>query len=212
MEIGKEIKRWGYDWYIIDSNEETTVLMMKDVLSEEEIKKYTNDKIMLYEKYVRYSDNIRCNEWNKSFIFILLNGEFLKQNPDLAEEINEIRLPKKEEIESLEDYKIRGASTLYWTCTPYEDNDDSRIRRAFSVYSYGDLGDHFVDSGGAVRPAVTIATSTLQTKKDGGENLFGEKNIPDKFEFKEVEDAAHYEIKAKINEIIDYLRMQNKEK
>lgn len=209
MEIGKEIKFCGYDWYIINQYEDNVVLMMKDILSEEEINKYIkNDPIMVNGSCVRYNDNIRHNEWGLSYIYRILNGEFLNQNKELKENIIEIRLPKKEEIEEL-DYEIRQANDWYWTCTPYESSNEHYIKSVWRVGSSGSLGYSYVNySGGSVRPAVVLKSSTLESLESGDETPFGERTLPAKSEIKNTMNEVEHLLEDKINEILEYLGEQ----
>ena len=210
MELGKEIKFCGFDWYIINQYEDNVVLMMKDILSEEEINKYIkSDPIMVNGSCVRYNDNIRHNEWELSYIHRVLNGEFLNQNKELKENIIEIRLPKKEEIEEL-DYEIRQANDWYWTCTPYETDNEHYIKRVWYVDSSGglDFGNYVNFPIGSVRPAVVLKSSNLESVISGNKTPFGERTLPAKSEIRNTMNEVEHLLEEKINEILEYLGAQ----
>lgn len=227
MEKYSVINFKNLDWYVIDIDEinGTTRLLLKDVLNEERIKKYVEDEWYRNGSCVRHTYDVRPPfNWDKSYIKNVVLPNFEK---DLGIEC-EATLLTKEEVESLPD-EIRRCNNWYWTKTNASDETD-KYAYAFFVVNDGLVYDFNVNYDyNSLRPAVSIASSALlksedkeQTetdiledkenamisnlKEDGGKNPFADLKS---FEFGEFEDAAHYEIKVKINEIIKALKESN---
>lgn len=110
--IGSVVNYNGYDWIVIKEGDDIT-LMMKDCLSEDEIKElFENDDIDDDDHYcVVFNHDQSNNDWCSSHIRTVLNGKFLdkfnksdlnlmKTNYDEDKYSNDyIRIPTLREIE-----------------------------------------------------------------------------------------------------------------
>ena len=143
-------------WIVIEETDEEVKLLLKNILDEERIEKYSDDEWYINEKYVVHTSDIRAPfNWDKSYIKNTILPNFLK---DLDVDGN-IDLLTKEEVENLPE-EIRGSNDWYWTKTNYE-NDD-RYARAWFVSQYGVLYGYGASSTSCgVRPVITISKSNF---------------------------------------------------
>lgn len=144
-------------WIVIEKTDEEVKLLLKNILDEKRIKKYSDDEWYINGKYVAHTSDIRPPfNWDKSYIKNTILPNFLK---DLDVDGN-IDLLTKEEAENLPK-EIRKSNDWYWTKTNYEDSN--RYARIWYVGSVGtvysdDVGN--ADSVG-VRPVITISKSNF---------------------------------------------------
>lgn len=153
-----EINFKGLDWYVLDTNEDKTKLLLKNVLDEERIKKYADDDFMINGHDVRHQDNIRPFDWDKSYIKNVILPNFIK---DLGIEC-EVDLLSKEEAEGLTE-EIRECDDWYWTKTPYSSSSNF----AWNVNSSGfvNYGNNVYSANG-VRPVLVISTTLLVSEDE----------------------------------------------
>ena len=152
-----EIKFQGLDWYVIDFNNDEVKLLLKDVLDEERIKKYSDDDFMINKHEVRHQDNIREFDWDKSYIKNTILPNFKN---DLNIEC-EVDLLKKEEVENLQD-EIKKCNDWYWTKT----KNSSNAYDAFFVISSGYvyyIGNAYDACG--VRPVVVLKSDIFLSEE-----------------------------------------------
>lgn len=117
------IKFSNLDWFIINRDEESYTLMLKNRMTKEQIKKHFTQQGMVDSDYdVRYSFT-NNNDWKESYIRLVLNTSFiydldkenmLKMNDDY------VRLATKDEVGNMsEEMRKVDDKYGYWTMTPY---------------------------------------------------------------------------------------------
>lgn len=160
--IGDVIKFSNLDWFIIDQDEDSYTLFMKECMSPELVKKHFTQKGMVDEDYdIRYSFT-KNNDWKESYIRLVLNTSFvydLDQDNLIEMDGDYVRLITKDEIEKLP-LKIRKVNHKYgyWTMTPYS----ASTNNAFYDYTYGNInGNYTVLNTSAARPVVKIKRSVI---------------------------------------------------
>ena len=152
-----EISYKGLRWIVIEEIDEEVKLLLKNILDEERIKKYSDDEWYINGKYVAHTSDIRPPfNWDKSYIKNTILPNFLK---DLDVDGN-MDLLTKEEVENLPK-GIREIDDWYWTKTNYE--NDGRYAMAWFVHCGGGVYGYDVDSAGivGVRPVITISKSEI---------------------------------------------------
>lgn len=153
--IGDVMSFSNLDWYIIDEDDETYTLFLKETLSDKMIKKHFTQKSMIDEdgdvKY-SYSDN----SWENSYIRLVLNTSFIDElDKEQLIKMNDdyVRLIEKDECEKLL-VEIRRANRSYWTMTPNP--------TGAGVFYFGHTGGYWGDSysfrviGFGVRPVIRV--------------------------------------------------------
>lgn len=161
QKIGDEIKYNNFEWFIINEDENSYTLLLKDVL-EEKIVKEMFEKYDLLDKNcdVIFSKNIKNNNWKDSMIRFILNTEFynkfnkgdllemktiLNFDDEEEESIDFVRLIAENEARLLSK-KILKSSKMNWTMSPgYFDGDYALdwvllldgVLGYFGVVSYG---------------------------------------------------------------------------
>lgn len=161
-----EIQFKGLDWYVIDIDGDNVKLLAKEVLTEDQIKKYADDDFMISGNEVRHSDCIRLDDMEKSYIITTILPNFIK---DLGIEAKATLLTK-EEVEELPD-EIRQCNDWYWTKSRY--GYYSGYCHAWVVYSYGTVNNYYLTNTYAVRPVLYLS-SNLITSEDTGQTACSE--------------------------------------
>lgn len=155
----KEIKFKDLEWYVLEENEDTTKLLLKDVLDEERIKRYCDDEWYINGYEVRMSENIRTGlKWEDTYIYKTILPNFAK---DLNLDKESITLLNEEEALNLPD-AIRSCDEWYWAKTVIEDNTYSYF--AIVNDNDGSLDNNASNSGG-VRPCLNLKSSILNQEK-----------------------------------------------
>ena len=153
------IKFSNLDWFIINQDEESYTLMLKNKMTPNMIKKHFTQKGMVDSDYdVRYSFT-NNNDWKESYIRLVLNTSFiydldkenmLKMNDDY------VRLATKDEVENMsEEMRKVDDKYGYWTMTPFSSNATSVWR----VSTNGDVGASDASntySNDGVRPVIRV--------------------------------------------------------
>lgn len=182
-----KIKYKGLDWYVLDTNEETTRLLLKDVISEEKIKEYADDEFMIDDYEVRHQDNIRNFDWEKSYIKNVILPAF-KEDLEIDGEVDLLTV---EEANELPD-NIRTNCSCYWTKTAY--SSDATL--VFAVASGGCVYYSIVYNTNGVRPVLNIS-STQFLSEDARGTLATEKI--EKLEPCEISSASHFDNESTFN-------------
>lgn len=165
------VKFGNLEWYVIDEDNTSYTLFLKDKFSPEQCVKYFDNSLLDDDKDVLFNMLYENNWWSDSPIRMALNSEFLKDleltDMELMEttvEINGqsratedyVRLITKNEVEELP-IEIRKCSGEYgyWTMSPshfyYWGN-----AYEFIVTSAGALSNYIVYNGYGVRPVIKI--------------------------------------------------------
>lgn len=174
--IVDEIKYNNFEWFIINEDENSYTLLLKDVLEEEIVKE-------MFEKYdlldedcdVIFSKNIKNNNWKDSMIRFILNTEFYNKfnksdllemktilnfnNKEEKESVDLVRLIAEEEVELL-DKKILKSSKMNWTMSPgFFDGSNAY---EWSVGTNGSLNNYYyVTFGYALRPVIRVRKGAI---------------------------------------------------
>lgn len=198
----KTIEFKDLEWIVLEENEDTTRLLLKDVLDEERIKKYSNDDWYIDGCYVAHSDNARPPfDWNKSYIKNVILEEFKK---DLDVDC-EIDLLSREEIENLNN-EVKQCNRAYWTKSDASDEDD-RLSYAWNVIRNGSLSSNLVDIDFCgLRPVIILKSKYLTCDNEvvkGKLDLFEEQSIKEL----DINTSTIDDIINKINEIIKKLEL-----
>ena len=156
-----------YNWYVIDEDDDTKTLFMKDKMSSKEIEALFDDEFLDNDKDVIFS--LYNNKWRDSIIRATLNTKFLAcwDRDELRpmttylngiETVDYVRLITKEEVEKLPE-EIRKCSGRYgyWTLTPMSGN----TYYVFNVRSSGSVNDYFANITYGVRPVIQVLESEL---------------------------------------------------
>ena len=149
----KEIKFKDLDWYVIEETDDSVKLLLKNVLDEGRIEKYSNDDWYVNGYEVRLTNDVKPPfDWEKSYVKNIILENFKN---DLGIECD-ITIPSKEYIEKLP-IEIRKCNCWYWTNTPSYFNAAGAYASVFSVNPAGelDLRYHVANSNG-VRPIITL--------------------------------------------------------
>ena len=110
----KKIKFKDLDWYVIEEIDDSVKLLLKNVLDEERIRKYSNDDWYVDGYEVRLTNDVKPPfDWEKSYVKNIILENFKN---DLGIECD-ITIPSKEYIEKLP-IEIRKCNCWYWTNTP----------------------------------------------------------------------------------------------
>lgn len=157
--IGDVINFGGFDWYIIDQDEESYTLFLKDQLGKKIIKKHFTQKEMIDDDGdVKYS--FTDNSWEHSYIRLVLNTSFIYElDRDKLVKMNDdfVRLIEKDECWELS-YDIRKTESGYgyWTMTPYNYATDAGVLsfNRFNGSAYDNYSFRVVGRG--VRPVIKI--------------------------------------------------------
>jgi len=159
MKINDLIDFKDRKWYVLGINDDEVTLLLKNCLSEEDIKElYDDDDFMISGRYVRHQDNIRPYSWEKSYIKNVILKNF-KQKLGCIEEIG---LLAKSEIEQL-DKEIRKNDDWYWLYEKFPSSSNF----VYSVYADGTVSYGFANNTGyGVRPVITMKINNLiKTKR-----------------------------------------------
>ena len=149
----KEIKFKDLDWYVIEETDDSVKLLLKNVLDEGRIEKYSNDDWYVDSCEVRLTNDVKPPfDWEKSYVKNIILENFKN---DLGIECD-ITIPSKEYIEKLP-IEIRKCNCWYWTNTPSYFNAAGAYANVFNVYPAGEL--HlwsYVANSNGVRPIITL--------------------------------------------------------
>lgn len=149
----KEIKFKDLDWYVIEETDDSVKLLLKNVLDEERIKKYSNDDWYVDGYEVRLTSDVKPPfDWEKSYVKNVILENFKN---DLGIECD-ITIPSKEDVENLP-YEIRKCVNWYWTNTPSHFLAAGAFAHVYLVNPTGELNLwlHVAYSNG-VRPIITL--------------------------------------------------------
>ena len=172
------VKYNGYEWIVINVENDKLTLMMKNCLSKEKMKEIFNNNYL--DKYfdIKYSLDKTCNDWNKTELKRGLNDKFLKEfNPeDLIEmktnydedkySFDYIRIPKIREIERLDRDKIVPDKHC-WTMSPLCFNAMIGYAIELVQSDTGLLSDWEVRRNFSARPVITIKSDNRKIEKVG---------------------------------------------
>ena len=164
----------GFDWYVIEEDEKTQTLFMKDKLSPKQMEKYFDEDVLDSDRDTRFS--FVNNKWRDSHIRFVLNSKFLNDLNienlvimESSQKINneEIKTNDYVRLLTIEDARNLPKEILktnydsgYWlgSASDYRGYYDY----VWSVYSVGWL-DYFscYYMGAGVRPVVKISKSNI---------------------------------------------------
>lgn len=157
----KEIEYKKLKWYVIETNEKETRLLLKDILDEERIRKYSTNDWYVNKCFVAHSYYIRAPfNWDNSYIKNTILSNFEKDIECKA------TLLTKDEAKSLP-CEVRKCNDWYWTKSNASNKND-RCAYAWDVDRDGNLDYSDVDrvSIRGVRPVIKISTSKLLEESD----------------------------------------------
>ena len=149
----KEIKFKDLDWYVIEETDDSVKLLLKNVLDEERIRKYSNDDWYVDGYEVRLTSDIKPPfDWEKSYVKNVILENFKN---DLGIECD-ITIPSKKYIEKLP-IEIRKSNHWYWTNTPSNFLAADATASVYGVRPAGvlTLWSNVTNSYG-VRPIITL--------------------------------------------------------
>ncbi len=171
------VKFSNHDWYIIDEDDDTLTLFLKDKLSPEQCTKYFGESLLDDDKDVKFNPNYKNIWWADSPIRMTLNSEFLKEldipklelmtttvSADGQSRTTEdyVRLLTKDEAERLPlDILELNYSYGYWTMSPSLFGSDSGASE-FVVNRAVELAGAGVYSGYGVRPVIRVIKGNLE--------------------------------------------------
>lgn len=149
----KKIKFKDLDWYVIEETDDSVKLLLKNVLDEERIKKYSSDDWYVDGCEVRLTSDVKSPfDWEKSYVKNIILENFKN---DLGIECD-ITIPSKEYIEKLP-IEIRKSNHWYWTNTPSYFNAAIAYAYVYNVNPTGELHLwHHVANSNGVRPIITL--------------------------------------------------------
>lgn len=149
----KEIKFKDLDWYVIEEIDDSVKLLLKNVLDEERIRKYSNDDWYVDGYEVRLTNDVKPPfDWEKSYVKNIILENFKN---DLGIECD-ITIPSKEYIEKLP-IEIRKCNYWYWTNTPSYFHAANALALVSNVDPTGGLHLwHHVANSNGVRPIITL--------------------------------------------------------
>lgn len=171
------VKFSNHDWYIIDEDDDTLTLFLKDKLSPEQCTKYFGESLLDDDKDVKFNPNYKNIWWADSPIRMTLNSELLKDLDKTKMELMEttvsidgqtrttedyVRLITKEEVEGLpQDILKSNYNYGYWTMSPSYFNSWG-YASGFSVTGAGGLALSNVNFGYGVRPVIRVIKGNLE--------------------------------------------------
>lgn len=149
----KEIKFKDLDWYVIEETDDSVKLLLKNVLDEGRIEKYSNDDWYVDSCEVRLTNDVKPPfDWEKSYVKKVILENFKN---DLGIECD-ITIPSKEYIEKLP-IEIRKSNHWYWTNTPSYFNAANAYAHVYYVIPTGELSQwYYVSNSRGVRPIITL--------------------------------------------------------
>ncbi len=165
----------GFEWYIIEEKANSVVLLMKERLSEDLIKKMFTDNRMIDTAFdVRFSRDESNNDWRDSYIRQVLNTKFLekfnidelvlmKTSYDI-DKVSEdyIRLITIEEMKKADLEKRKTSDNCgYWTMSPSRFSVTYTAANEFYATSVGYANYGWVTNGLGVRPVIEIKKTVL---------------------------------------------------
>ena len=103
-ELYNIVKFSNHDWYIIDEDDDTLTLFLKDKLSPEQCIKYFDKRLLDCDKDVRFNPNYKNIWWADSPIRMTLNSEFLKELDILKMELMTTTVSADGQSRTTEDY------------------------------------------------------------------------------------------------------------
>lgn len=171
------VKFSNYDWYVIEEDEATLTLFLKDKLSSEQCSKHFDNRLLDGDKDARFNSNCKNIWWGDSPIRMTLNSEFLKYLDKTKMELMEttvsidgqsrttedyVRLITKEEAEILPSDILKSNYKYgYWTMSPSLFSNGSHAYE-FLVGSAGELTYTGVRHGYGVRPVIRVTKDNLE--------------------------------------------------
>lgn len=161
----KTINFKDLEWIVLEENEDTTRLLLKEPMSAEMLDSLCPDKWYLINNYIRLSDCVKPPfNLDKSYVKTVV----LKNFKDKLGIDCEVDLLSKEEAEILDD-EIRDCNSDYWTKT----NLDNTTFAVAYIVSYSKPIDGYNVSGiSRLRPVITLKTSLLHPILDDKEREY----------------------------------------
>lgn len=166
----------GYEWIVIDVEDNKLTLMMKNCFPKEKMKAIFKEEYLTEDGGIKYSLNKTCNDWNKTEIKRGLNNEFLeefnkdelikmKTNYDTDKySYDYIRIPKIREIKRLDSNRVKP-NFVCWTMFPSNFSATSGHASEWVEYLAGILTNWNIYSSLGVRPVITLKSDNLNIKK-----------------------------------------------
>lgn len=168
-----DLVKWnGYEWYVINLDNNQITLFMKDKFTPKMCEKYFDKRLLDSDKDVKFNPNYKNIWWADSPIRMTLNSKFLEDlkidemklmettvSIDKKNSTTEdyVRLITKEEVEKLPmEIRMCSGNYGYWTMSPSLFNS-AFIANEFIVHSTGELYDWYhVSSWYGVRPVISL--------------------------------------------------------
>ena len=215
MELYEEIKFKGLDFvYIGNTKDGRSKILLKNVLTEEQIKKYCEDDKYRDGNEVRHSFNLYPPfNWEDSYIKNVILPNFIK-DLGLSEENVEATLLSKEEVESLPE-DIKKCNAWYWTKSNASDEND-KFAYAWFVGNDGYVNYSFMGMYSfAVRPVFYLdSTLICSDEAKQSDSNWETSKLVCKNKLKNIttldDDCDYEDIVSRINEITDILKEMTK--
>lgn len=148
----KIVKYKDFDWYVLNENEDTVTLFMKDELNVDVVKDICEDETMYDVNRIAHFKVGKEYKWKTSYVRKILNDKFLENYLDKNDlvKIDEdyVRLLKLEEIDW--NNNIFKLSEPYWLMTKMGPS------RVAYVYGYGDVSSISAGYLVSVRPVINL--------------------------------------------------------
>ena len=166
----------GYEWIVIDVEDNKLTLMMKNCFPKEKMKAIFKEEYLTEDGGIKYNLNKTCNDWNKTEIKRGLNNEFLeefnkdelikmKTNYDTDKySYDYIRIPKIREIKRLDSNRVKP-NFVCWTMSPSNFSATSGHASEWVEYLAGILTNWNIYSSLGVCPVITLKSDNLNIKK-----------------------------------------------
>lgn len=150
--IGNIVRYRERDWYVIKVEGNSIKLLLKDILSKEDINKYSPDKWYNNEKFLRLSDNVRPPfNYEESYVKNTVLENF-KNDLGIKGTVDLLTKAEYEELQNTNE-DILKCNDWYWL---QDDNSSDTYAYGFNVNSNGSLDDYNVHYTHGVRPVVSL--------------------------------------------------------
>lgn len=167
------VKYNGYEWYIINIDNENVTLLMKNKLDNDTMKSLFDEEYLNANYDVKFNLDVKNNDWVDSIIRQTLNEKFIdefnknelnimKTNYDDDKYSNDyIRLLTIRETEKLPE-EISEIDEYYWTLSPSYFTSNYWLARVWTVLPSGSLSPWYgVTNSVGVRPVINLKAKYL---------------------------------------------------
>ena len=214
--MNRIVRYKGLEFRVIKENDNERLLMLKDSLTNELIKKYfTNTNMVDSDCDVKFNKDYSNPWWRDSYIRQVLNTKFLEDlniddlnvmettvelNNEKVTTRDYVRLLTKEEVKSLEKEELATERQYgYWTMSPsYFSGGIAFVFYVIGSAYPGHLNYNFVNSSYGVRPIISLKSNVSVTELT--DNIASDRDCDKIEEIKR--SATNKELADKLNELI----------